>query len=1550
MVATLGTATTLGYRIYSGSCGTLTQVGSCTTGFGSTGSGSTWITGLTAGNSYFLQLFTGGSTNSATFNFCLQEFPAAPSNDECAGATTLTQSSTCNIVSSSTGGATQSQAATPCTGTPDDDVWFSFVATATDAQITTSNITPIVGTSVTLYLQVFSGTCAGLTSLACSTTGSAIVGGLTVGQTYYARAYTSLTTSQVNFDICVTSFATAPVCGTLSSPADAAQVTLTPTLSWSSVPNASGYQIYLGTTNPPVLYATTTNTATTYTVTTPLSNGTYYWYVVPYNSVGAAIGCQSTIRSFTAIAPPVNDDCASATVLVAATSNTCTGTAGTTVGATPSTGTAPTCSATGINDDVWYSFVATSTSHTVLITGETSTIAAQIYSGSCGALVALACASTQSPVTGLTIGNTYYVRVYTTVSTVTTNSVFNICLVTPPANNECAGALTMPVTAFNNTCNPTLVNTAGATISTTTGQANACTTTGIDDDVWYTFTTTTAGVYFFSYTDLTALIGTAASVGLHVYTGSCGALTTVGTAYCSSGFGSGGSGTLNLSLAAATTYTLRIWVGSSTNSGSFNFCITAPAPPPANDECSAAISLTPVTTATCATPVAGTTVGATQSTETATTCSATGTNDDVWYSFVATSTAHTVQISNTTGSTTASLYSGSCGGLTLISCGALNGAASGGLTIGQTYYVRVYTTATTAAFADFDICVVSGAPVNDNCSGAVSLPVSSNTTCASPTAGSTVGATPSPEPAPSCSATGANDDVWYSFVATATSHTVYLSSTSGTTAMAVYSGPCGSAQIAGACGSGADGSANATGLVIGNTYFVRVWSTSTTIGTTVNFNICVVSSPANDECATSISLPVSSTNSCATPTPGTTLGSTASAGAPAPSCSATGINDDVWYSFVATSTTHAVVITNETSTTAAQVYSGTCGTLALVANSCGSGGYVSASGLTIGQTYTVRVYSTSATAGIYSNFDICVITAPANDDCSNAQALTPSSTNVCSSPVAGSTLGATQSTGTAPTCSATGINDDVWYSFVATSAIHTVSLLNTTSASAAQVYSSTCGTLATVACGTEYVVASGLTPGNTYLVRVYTTSTTVGTYSDFQICIGTTPANDNCSGAISLTASTTPSCTPVLGSTVGATASTGVSVPTCSGTGVNDDVWYSFVATSTSHQVVISNPSNTTAAAVYSGTCGALIEEACASTNTPVTGLTIGATYYVRVYSTVSTSTTYTDFGICIIAPPSNDNCAGATTLTSGVTVQGTTVGATQTIAPEICTGSSPTAGAVDVWYSFTATQNGTATVTLTNVGATLDAVLVAYSGSCGSLTSIGCADGPGLGGSETLILNGLVGGTTYYLRVFNYTTGIGAFEITISGAAVPVTIEYFRGMKQAGRNLLDWKVNCFGSPSVQMEIERSADGRRFSTIQTMNESATRCLQPFSMIDPSPLPGINYYRLKTTDVDGKIAYSTIVAVINGDKGFDIVSMAPNPARTSAVISLTSAQPGKAELIVSDISGRRLSQQSISLIAGNNPIPLDVSSLASGVYQVIVTTANGDKKAIRFIRE
>lgn len=94
---------------------------------------------------------------------------------------------------------------------------------------------------------------------------------------------------------------------------------------------------------------------------------------------------------------------------------------GTNVGATTTTNPGPTTSCTFYGSDVWYSFVASSTTMTIQVgqTGTATDLMMALYSGNCSSLAGLTCDDDNGPGnmpkivrSGLTVGARYYVRVW----------------------------------------------------------------------------------------------------------------------------------------------------------------------------------------------------------------------------------------------------------------------------------------------------------------------------------------------------------------------------------------------------------------------------------------------------------------------------------------------------------------------------------------------------------------------------------------------------------------------------------------------------------------------------------------------------------------------------------------------------------------------------------------------------------------------------------------------------------------------------------------------------------------------------------------------------------------------------------------------------------------------------------------------------------------------------------------------------------------------------------------------------------------------------------
>lgn len=288
--------------------------------------------------------------------------------------------------------------------------------------------------------------------------------------------------------------------------------------------------------------------------------------------------------------------------------------------------------------------------------------------------------------------------------------------------------------------------------------------------------------------------------------------------------------------------------------------------------------------------------------------------------------------------------------------------------------------------------------------------------------------------------------------------------------------------------------------------------------------------------------------------------------------------------------------------------------------------------------------------------------------------------------------------------------------------------------------------------------------------------TSSGTYAVTTTTCPTVPSNNDCGGSASLTpaASGSSSCITTNGTTFGATAS---SQTTCSGI-ADDDVWYSFVANSVNHQVTVDGVANFNAVVqVFSGACpSGMTSLSCTDITggngietASLSGLTIGSTYYVRVYHSgtgpgVSAANSFT---ICVTSSSSACNIgsgnltAGSLPYTSGAqTTCSSGNDITSSNVVNVC-GSRSYYGGLDKVVQFTPTSSGTIIINLTSSGSWVGMML--YQG-CPTSGGTCVANAQSSAGNQSIGCVPVVNGLTYYLVVDSYPSpNCNPFDVTIS-------------------------------------------------------------------------------------------------------------------------------------------------------------------------------------------
>ncbi|MEM9547563.1 MAG: T9SS type A sorting domain-containing protein [Bacteroidota bacterium] len=1272
-----------------------------------------------------------------------------------------------------------------------------------------------------------------------------------------------------------------------------------------------GFHVYDGCPDTGNCIADGTSSSATDAVTTTLTSGTTYYIVVDIYATPVSYVYDFSIEL--PAAPPANDECSGAIALTVNPDLACgTTTPGTVEAATGSGVDDSACGGTE-DDDVWFSFVATATTHNIdliNIANGTTDLYHSLWEGSCGALTLVpgTCSDPNNSIpTGLTIGATYYLRVYTWIATGGQTSTFDVCIGTPPAppaNDECS-------TATSIVCDDNLIGETTES-STDNGDDTGC---FVGAGVWYEF----IGI------DGSVTVTVSPEVGydpeLAIASSSdCISFNNVG---CADAGGGGGAETITFTSVSGTTY--YFFVGhytSATTFGDFDIAVTCTA---------------------CVEP---------------TFSLSNGTNN------CPTGTEYNIDVDITdlgSAMTTVDItYDDGNGPQTVMGVG-LGSTSIGPFAPGTNVDVTVADSNDSNCSSSSSISTPSVCPPsNDECSGAISLTVNPDFACGTVTNGTIANATGSGVDDTACSGTE-DDDVWFSFVATATEHTIdLLNITGGTTDLyhSVWEGSCGSLSLlAGSCSD--PNSSTATGLTIGLTYYLRVYSWTSTSGQTSVFDVCIGTAPPpppEDVCTGALVIPVTS-DMCTGVTTGNNSGATDSdndvPAPPAATCTAYS-GGDIWFKLTVPASGFVTISGANSDGCCSylwyEMYTGAdCSALTSIGCSDTNSGtdnndpstYETAlTGLTPGEMVWIRAWDSSNDNGP-GDFNLC--------------AYEPT----CAAPTVTIPADPIDNTNCPATVDVTISIDDLGDS-------------GTLTISGEDDMGNPAGTGGMTSSIGTFTITNIPVPQTSWSIIIEHESNATCNVVLGPFLLNCPPLNDNACDAEALTVNDPPA----VGNNAYSTVETSEPSGGCWFTSVDESVWFSFIAPGSGLVEITTDfvtPLDDTQLALYELTDCSDLSTAnpigCAEDN-GITGsgfmsiintsgapLTGGNMYYVQVdgYDNL-----IGEFNIQVNElAPVNDDCATASLLamnTTGSLINQYFQNAQPSgMGPEACdVAGTPNPG--DIWYEIDTDADGGTLIVIVEPGPNSDVVVSIYD-ACGSPIPEQCVDLGGNGGVETInfvanIKDDKGGSSTrdadYFVRVYEKIPSGQPFEIGAQGAALPIELGSFEAIAEPRGNKVFWST-LSEINSDFIEVQSSPNGstnwESIGRVEARGESTTKVDYEFFDFNPYE---VTYYRLNAVDKDGTSELSNVINV-KRTVVVGTLTLTPNPAREFLTVQSTSATEGQGTYSIVDMSGKLMQKITLTQKRGLNTHTILTDELKAGLYLLLLQTDDG-LKVEKFVKQ
>jgi len=205
-------------------------------------------------------------------------------------------------------------------------------------------------------------------------------------------------------------------------------------------------------------------------------------------------------------------------------------------------------------------------------------------------------------------------------------------------------------------------------------------------------------------------------------------------------------------------------------------------------------------------------------------------------------------------------------------------------------------------------------------------------------------------------------------------------------------------------------------------------------------------------------------------------------------------------------------------------------------------------------------------------------------------------------------------------------------------------------------------------------------------------------------------------------------------------------------------------------------------------------------------------------------------------------------------------------------------------------------------------------------------------------------GETYYYYAVITQADGnkIWTSPIWVTKTSAPLPVSLLRFTGNVKDNAI--RLNALFSEGAydKIVIEKGFRGNDFSSIGAVEYRTLADKRQLNFTDVNPVDGMQYYRLRFVDQNGKAEYSTIIAVDYNNRSYGIRGIING---NQLQVWATSAVDVKGKIRVYDAAGMQVAAYEAALVKGTNQYRYTLNGLSRGNYHVVIQLENGVQREV-----